>query len=247
MKDYINTADLAIWIALLAGRLILCLSIWQKRLHHRLPWFSLYSFAAAFECALLLAIAFSASYEVYYYVFYVTSHTVSVLAFLTLMECGRRVLPGLNLPQKEKAFGFLFVALAAIAIFATLWPLRFVEKRLELGAYLSVGVAFVFIAAYSRYLGLYWSRLLAGVATGLGMLYLVDGAAKAMIGHYPEAVVLQVRQLSQIANVLAVIAWIVVVLSPWGTRELTEQDVLKIEAAFARIEASLGSEKAKTA
>ena len=61
-----------------------------------------------------------------------------------------------------------------------------------------------------------------------------------MIGHYPAALVLQVRQLSQIANVLAVIAWIVVVLSPWGTRELTEQDVLKIEAAFARIEASLG-------
>jgi hypothetical protein len=247
MKNYISTGDLAIWIVLIVGRFILCLSILKKRLHQRLPWFSLYSLAAAVESILLLAIAFSTSYEVYYYVFYVTSHTVSVLAFVTLIECGRRVLPGLNLPQKEKAFGFLVGALTAVAIFAALWPLSFVEKRLEVGAYLSVAVAFIFIAAYSRYLGLYWSRLLAGICSSLGFLYLVQGAAKAMIGHYPAAVVLQVRQVSQIANVLAVIAWIVVVLSPWGTREFTEQDVLKIEAAFARIEASLGSSEVKTA
>ncbi|MBZ5508783.1 MAG: hypothetical protein LAO78_25260 [Acidobacteriia bacterium] len=58
--------------------------------------------------------------------------------------------------------------------------------------------------------------------------------------------VLQVRQIIQIANVVAVAAWIVVVLSPWGTRELTEADLLKIEAAFARIEASLGTEGGKT-
>ena len=48
------------------------------------------------------------------------------------------------------------------------------------------------------------------------------------------------REISQIANILAVIAWIVVILSPWGEREMTEQDLKKIEAAFARIEASVG-------
>ena len=54
------------------------------------------------------------------------------------------------------------------------------------------------------------------------------------------------REISQIANILAVVSWIVVILSPWGEREMTEQDLLKIEAAFARIEASLGTGEVKT-
>jgi len=58
--------------------------------------------------------------------------------------------------------------------------------------------------------------------------------------------VLPVRQLNQIANIVAVIAWIVVILSPWGVREYTEADILKIEAAFARIEAGLGTGEVKT-
>ena len=246
MKDYISSADLAIWLVLIAGRVVLCLCIMRKRLFSKLPWFSLYSFAAAFECVLLLVIAYSARYEVYYYVFYVTSHSISVLAFLTLIECGRRVLPGLNLPQRERAIAFLLATLALVVVFASLYPMRYIEERIESGAYMVVAVAFVFIAAYSRYLGLSWSRLLAGICSSLGFLYLVQGLAKAMIGHYPAALVLQVRQLSQIANVVAVVAWIVVVLSPWGTRKLTEADLLKIEAAFARIEAGLGTGEVKT-
>ena len=99
---------------------------------------------------------------------------------------------------------------------------------------------FIFIAAYSRYLGLYWSRLLAGMTATLGLLYLVEGVTGAMIGHYPSALVALVREIRQIANILAVVSWIVVILSPWGEREMTEQDLKKIEAAFARIEASVG-------
>jgi hypothetical protein len=246
MKNYISNIDLAIWIVLIACRVVLCLCIMKKRLFKKLPWFSLYSFAAAFECVLLLIIAYSANYKAYYYIFYVTSHSVSVLAFLTLIECGRRVLPGLNLPQREKAIAFLFAALALVVVFDSLYPMRYIEERIESGGYMLIAVAFIFIAVYSRYLGLYWSRLLAGICTSLGFLYLVQGLAKAMIGHYPSGLILQVRQLSQVANVIAVIAWIVVVLSPWGTREYTEQDVLKIEAAFARIEAGLGTGKIKT-
>lgn len=242
MKNYISTFDLAIWIVLIAGKLVLCLCILIKRLFKKLPVFSTYILASTIESVVLLIIAFAADYGTYYSVFYITSHIVSALAFLTLLECGRRVLPGLNLPQKEKAFAILFATLAAVVAFSALWPLRSLayEKRFELGAYLSIAVVFIFIAAYSRYLRMSWARLLAGICSALGFLYLVQGVAKAMIGHYPAALVLQVRQLSQIASVIAVIAWIVVVLSPWGVRELTEADILKIEAAFARIEASLG-------
>jgi uncharacterized membrane protein YfhO len=155
------------------------------------------------------------------------------------------VLPGLNLPQKEKAFASLFVAIVGMVLFVAFWPLRFLENRIELGAQLIIGVAFIFIAAYSRYLGLYWSRLVAGVTATLGSLYLVQAAAHAMIAHYGQSLVLPVRQLNQIANIVAVIAWIVVVLSPWGVREYTEADILKIEAAFARIEAGLGTGEVK--
>jgi hypothetical protein len=197
--------------------------------------------ASTIETTVLFAVAFLFSYTVYYYVFYVTSHIVSLIAFLTLIECGRRVLPGLDLPKKEQAFTFLLLTIAAIVAFVMFWSLHFVENRIELAAQLIVGATFVFIAAYSRYLGLSWSRLVAGISATLGPLYLVQGAVRAMAWHYPYVLTIEIRQLSQIANLLAVIAWIVIILSPWGVHVYTEADVLKIEAAFARIEASLGS------
>lgn len=242
MKNYLSITDLAMWIALFVGQVVLCLCIWKKHFLDRLLWFSILTFFATAKDLLLFAIAFWASYSTYYYAFYIGNYIESALVFLTLIECGRQVLPGLNLPQKEKALGWLLAALGAVIIFAALWPMRSIanEKRIEVGAYLSIGVVFIFIAAYSRYLGLYWSRLLAGVTATLGLLYLVEGSMEAITGHYPSALVLLVRQINGIANILAVIAWIIVILSPWGERKMTEQDLKKIEAAFARIEASVG-------
>ena len=247
MKNYISTADLVIWIVLIVARLILCFSILKTRLNHRVLWFSAYVFASSIESVLLFAIAFSASYAVYYHVFYVTSNTISALAFLTLIECGRRVLPGLDLPQKEKAVGLLFAALIAVLIFASLWPMRYVEKRIDLGAYLAIAVTFIFIAAYSRYLGLYWSRLIAGISFSLGLLYLIQGTTRAITDHFLSAPILLIREINQIANVLAVIAWIVVVLSPWGERKMTETDLQKIELAFTRAKAGLDAERVEIA
>ncbi len=242
MKNYLSNADLAIWIALFAGQVVLCLCILKKRFLRRLRWFSVFIFVATAKDLLLFTLAFWASYAAYYYAFYISGYIESALAFLTLIECGRQVLPGLNLPQKEKAVAWMTVGLGAVVVFTIVWPLRSLnhEKRIEVGACFAIALVFIFIAAYSRYLGLYWSRLIAGISASLGLLYLVDGAAKAMIGHYPSDWVLLVRQLRQFANILAVVAWIVVILSPWGEREMTEQDLKKIEAAFARIEASLG-------
>lgn len=245
MKNYLSNLDLAIWLVLIAGKLVLCLCIWRKQLFLRTPWFCAYVFSYTAKSILLFITALQASYVVYYYAFYLSGYAETILAFLTLIECGRRVLPGLNLPQKEKALAYLFAALTAVAIFVSIWPIRTIGKRFELGGYLGVAVAFIFISAYSRHLGLYWSRLLAGISCNLGLLYLVDSAAKAMINHYPSAMVLLVRQMSQIANVLAVIAWIVIVLSPWGESVMTEEDLQVLEAAFAKIEDSLGTERVK--
>ena len=177
MKNYLSSADLAMWIALIAGKAVLCFCILKKRILSRLPWFSTLIFAYSIKSLLLLAIAFWASYSTYYYVFYISSYIESALVFLTLIECGRQVLPGLNLPQKEKALAWLLAALGAVVTFAALWPLPSIanEKRIEVGAYLAIGVVFIFIASYSRYLGLYWSRLLAGITATLGLLYLVEG------------------------------------------------------------------------
>lgn len=242
MKNYLSTIDLAMWVTLIAGEVILCLCMVKKHFFNRLRWFSVFIFASTAGDLTLFAIAFWFSYRAYYYAFYTSGYINSVLAFLTLLECGRQVLPGLNLPQKEKALAWLLAALGAVLIFAALWPLPSVvnEKRIEVGTYLGGGVVFIFIATYSRYLGLYWSRLLAGITATLGLLYLVEGAIRAMAGLYTPALAAQVREISQIANILAVLSWIVVILSPWGEREMTEQDLKIIEDAFARIEASIG-------
>jgi hypothetical protein len=242
MKNYLSTTDLAMWIALIVGKVVLCLCILKKRFFSRLPWFSALIFASSAKSLLLLALAFWASYATYYHTYYISGYIESLLIFFTLIECGRQVLPGLNLPQKEKALAWLLAALGAVVIFAALWPLPSIvnERRIEAGAYLAIAVVFIFIAVYSRYLGLYWSRLLAGVTATLGLLYLVEGAASAVAGHYPPALVAAVREIRQIANILAVVSWIVVILSPWGEREMTEQDLKKIEDAFAKIEASIG-------
>jgi hypothetical protein len=242
MKDYLSITDLAMWVILIVVKAVLCLCILRKRILSRLPWFSTLIFASSVKSLLLLSIAFWANYSTYYYIFYVGGYIESALVFLTLIECGRQVLPGLNLPQKEKAFAWLLAALGAVGIFAALWPMRSIanEKRIEVAAYLAIGVVFIFTAAYSRYLGLYWSRLLAGVTATLGLLYLVEGSMEAITGHYPSPMVLLVRQINGLANILAYVSWIVVILSPWGEREMTEQDLKKIEDAFARIEASIG-------
>jgi hypothetical protein len=246
MNDYVSKLDFAIWLALIAGRLFLCFSIFRKRLHRKLPWFSLYAVSSTVESIGLLAVACFFSYAIYYRAFYVTSHLVSLAAFLTMIECGGRVLPGLDLPKKERAIALLLVAVAGIVAFVWLWPLHFGENRIELAAHWIVAVTFIFIAAYSRYLGLYWSRLVAGIAANLGLVYLVQGTIRAVLWHVPSALMPGLQLLSQITYGLAILAWVVVIYSPWGTREFTEQDLLKIEAAFARIEASLGIGRIKS-
>jgi hypothetical protein len=240
MKNYLGSVDLAMWIAFFVAQIVLCLCVLKRCFLRRLPVFSVFVFFATVKDLVLLIIAFGARYSAYYYAFYIGSYIESALVFLILIECGRQVLPGLNLPQKEKALAWLLASLGAVAVFVSYWPLNFLENRIEVGASLGIAVTFVFVAVYSRYLGLYWSRLLAGITATLGLLYLVEGATSAMAGHYPPALAAQVREISQIANILAYVSWIVVILSPWGERQMTEQDLKKIEAAFARIEASVG-------
>jgi hypothetical protein len=184
-----------------------------------------------------LILAFLAPYAVYYYGFYVVSHIISALAFLTLIEFARWVIPGINLPHNKKAFAWFLMALAGIAIFTIQWPLRYMEKRIDVAAYLAVAASFIFIAVYSRYLGLHWARLLRGLSFTLGLLYLADGVAKAMMAHYPSNIAIPIRYISQASSILATVSWIIVILSPWGLREITEEELLKLEQLVDHMEA----------
>src|SRR5215467_13487799 len=109
MKNYLISPELAMWLVLIAGKVVLCLCILKKRFFSRLLWFSTLIFASSTASFVLLALAFLSSYRAYYYAFYIGSYIESALALLTIIECGRQVLPGLNLPQKERAFAWLGV------------------------------------------------------------------------------------------------------------------------------------------
>jgi hypothetical protein len=239
MRTLLSTAELAIWIALIAGKVILCLCIFKKRVFQRLPWFSAYILASTTKSLALFVIAFLGSYRAYYYTYYLTGQIGWMLAFLTLLEFGRQVLPSLNLPRREWAAVWLMVSLGIVGIFAARWPLRYLENRVEVGGYLVIAVAFIVIALYSRSLGLGWSRLLGGVAITLGLLYLVEGMTRAATGHYSSTVALSVRQVSQVGNLLAVLAWIIVVVSPWGEYEMSEDELLKLEIVVGGVETNL--------
>ena len=170
---------------MIAGKVVLCLCILKKNLVRRLPWVSAYVFVTTTGSLLLLALTFLANYATYYYAFYAISFAESVVAFLTLLEFWRQVLPGFDLPHNKQALGWFLAALAGIAVFVARWPLRYMENRIEVAAYLMIAVAFIFIAGYARYLGLYWSRLVGGVSLTLGLHYLADGIGKAAMAHYP--------------------------------------------------------------
>jgi len=238
MKNFFSSTNLAIWLVMIAGKVVLCLCILKKNLVRRLPWVSAYVFASTIKSLFLLVLTFLASYTVYYYSFFAASFVLSAIAFLTLLEFWRQVLPGFNLPHNKQALGWFLAALGGIAIFAIWWPVRYVEDRIEVASYLAIAIAFIFIAGYARYLGLYWSRLVGGVSFTLGVLYLVDGSAKALMAHYRfhSLAFSLIRHASEIASILAAVAWIVVILSPWGEREITEEELLKLEQLVDHME-----------
>lgn len=238
MKAYLSIAELALWIALIAGQVFLCLCILKRRFFERLPWFSTYAFASAIENLLLIAIAFWGSYRLYYRAFYVSNYLESILVFLALIECGRQVLPGVGVPAREKAFAWFVASIATIGLMVSVGRLGGVQNRIEVGGYLTIGVAFIFIATYARYLGLYWSRLIAGIAFVLGTLHLVGAATRAITSAYPT-LHKSVGIGSQAANILAVIAWTIVILMPWGEYDPTDDELAQARQMVDDIESNL--------
>src|SRR6476646_10455069 len=86
MKNFFSSTNLAIWLVMIAGKVVLCLCILKKNLVRRLPWVSAYVFASTIKSLFLLVLTFLASYTVYYYSFFATSFVLSAIAFLTLLE-----------------------------------------------------------------------------------------------------------------------------------------------------------------
>lgn len=239
MKNLLSTTNLAIWLVMIVGKAVLCLCIVKKNLLRRLPWVSAYVLASTIKSLFLLVLVFLASYTIYYYSFFVASFVLSAIAFLTLLEFWRQVLPGFNLPHNRQALSWFLAALGGIAIFVIWWPVRYVEDRIEVASYLAIAVAFIFIAGYARYLGLRWSRLVGGVSFTLGVLYLVDGVAKALMAHYSyhSPAFSLIRHASETVSIVAAVAWIIVILSPWGERQITQEELLKLEQLVDHMEA----------
>lgn len=239
MNEPLSNLDLAIWLIFAIAEVFLCVCIVRKKIISRLPWFSAYIFAAAGETFLQMALFRWASYAVYYYSFYVTGFVIATLAMLTLVTCGLQVLPGLDLPKKAQARLWLIAVVIAAIMFAAIWPMRYVENRIEVGAYLIIAATSIVIGMYARYLGLSWSRLLAGIALTLGFLYLVNGVTRAILWHSPVYFALQIRVASQAANIAAVIAWTIVILMPWGEYDPSDDELAQARQMVDDIESNL--------
>src|ERR1700753_220953 len=123
MKDQLSAFDVAIWAAQIVAQLVLLWSVTKRKLYRRLPGFSAYAFVSVLDSILLFVIAFCADYATYYRTFYWAGHVVSAFAFVTLLEFGWQVLPGLELPRRKQALGCLFAAVALILLFVWLWPI----------------------------------------------------------------------------------------------------------------------------
>jgi hypothetical protein len=67
----------------------------------------------------------------------------------------------------------------------------------------------------------------------------VDGAAKALMAHYSyhSAAFSFIRHASEIVSILAAVSWIVVILSPWGERKITQEELLGLEQLVDHMEA----------
>ena len=239
MANLFSNPDVVLWKTLIVGKGLLCLCVFKKKLFDRLPWFSAYILTTTAKSLLLFSLASWSSYGVYYYVFYATSYLEAVLVLFALTECALQVLPGFDLPKKSKAV-ILFVGAVAIVVgFAAVWPLRFLENRIEIACYFAIAIVSVGIAIYARYLGLHWSRLIARMTSILGLLYFADGTAYLVQAHYPSAIDEYVRRISESVNMLAVIAWTVVILSPWGEYDPTDEELAQAKRIVDDVEDNL--------
>ena len=174
MKNYLSTIDLAMWMTLIAGKVVLCLCILKKRFFNRLRWFSAFVLVSTAGDLMLFAIAFWFSYRgILLRVLYKRLHQLSSGIF----DSHRMRPSGASGPQPAaKRKSSRLVACCPWCRAHLRRPMAttvccLTKKGLRLAPTSRAGVVFIFIAAYSRYLGLYWSRLLAGVTATLGLLY----------------------------------------------------------------------------
>lgn len=237
--------DTFLWLLLAASQCALLVTVLQRKLWRRLPGFALYAIGSSMDTFVLLWIGIAGTYESYYQAFYFGGKIISVLAFLGLIEIARLLLPTLDLPGKWRALLLLASGIVASVLFAWLWPLASLEKHVELGAFLVIAMAFLFLFIYSLQVGMYWSKLTALIAAGFLLRFALQAVAKAVIGHWPDSSnpwVLLARQLSMFSHILAVGIWVYASTSRWGEHILTVAEARKVENLFADTASALREE-----
>ena len=106
MKSYLSIPDLAMWIVLIAGKVMLCLCILKKHFFGRLPIFSaLIFFLQRSELGTFCSRVLGQLCRLLPRSFYISGHIESALIFLTLVECGRQVLSRTQSAAKRKGVG----------------------------------------------------------------------------------------------------------------------------------------------
>jgi len=238
----LKTSDICLWLLLVCAEIALTVCLARKRLWGRLPCFSIFSVVSACDALVLLALGTLGSYEGYYRAFYFGGKITAALAFLSLVEIARIVLPALDLPAKRAALVSSVAGFLACMAFVILWPMASREKQIELGAFMVIAAAFIFLFSYSIRLGIYWSRLTALIALGFLLRFSMQAVCVAIIGHWPDcnnSFILMVRQMSMAVHLAALGVWIYASMSRWGEHGLTLADAKIVQRLFNNTESAL--------
>lgn len=168
---------LTLWSAVLLLESLLCCLLWMMRVDRHYPAFTYF---ITFQLVESFALLFMRDYPaVYFYTFWMMAAADSVFKLWIVMELFRSVFQRDLIELTEVIRFYMLIAIIGFLSFAlafrfpSQYPVRLmaVIRTAEVGANLTVCVAFVTLLVAAWWEGLYWLNHARGIAYGL-MLYL---------------------------------------------------------------------------
>lgn len=203
-----------IWISTAAGDVFLLAVLFHRNLWRRFPFFFGYTaFDLCREFIYLPAMVHGPTS--YFYVYWSLSLLGSLLQIALVIELARQIFRPIEaIPRSTIIFGLILCVTSVVTFCA--WslylPLAIVRRLpgdvtgLNLLLTCLRFALFAFVAAFSRFLGLYWRHYVYGITAGLGIYSCVDLICSAVSAQSGVEGLIALH-LSKFSYILAMVAW----------------------------------------